>query len=72
MITEGRICCNASAVQAEMDERRASIVYTDAERDRMLEEGRASGRQLPKGEGIQRHKGLGEMTPGIMGNHNGP
>ncbi|WP_455120542.1 DNA topoisomerase (ATP-hydrolyzing) subunit B [Scardovia wiggsiae] len=38
------------------------FVYTDAERDRMLEEGRASGRQLPKGEGIQRYKGLGEMT----------
>lgn len=38
------------------------FVYTDVERDRMLEEGRASGRQLPKGEGIQRYKGLGEMT----------
>lgn len=38
------------------------FVYTDAERDRMLEKGRASGRQLPKGEGIQRYKGLGEMT----------
>ena len=35
------------------------FVYTDAERDRMLEEGRASGRQLPKGEGIQRLQGPG-------------
>ena len=39
-----------------------SFVYTDAERDRVLREGKESGRQLPKGEGIQRYKGLGEMT----------
>lgn len=38
------------------------FVYTDTERDRVLEEGRAKGRQLPKGEGIQRYKGLGEMS----------
>lgn len=38
------------------------FVYTDSERDRVLEEGKASGRQLPKGEGIQRYKGLGEMS----------
>ena len=38
------------------------FVYTDAERDRVLEEGKSAGKQLPKGEGIQRYKGLGEMT----------
>lgn len=38
------------------------FVYTDAERDRVLAEGRENGRQLPKGEGIQRYKGLGEMS----------
>ena len=38
------------------------FVYTDAERDRVLSEGRSAGRQLPKGEGIQRYKGLGEMS----------
>lgn len=38
------------------------FVYTDRERDRVLSEGKAAGRQLPKGEGIQRYKGLGEMT----------
>ena len=38
------------------------FVYTDAERDRVLAEGRAAGRQLPKGEGVQRYKGLGEMS----------
>lgn len=39
-----------------------SFVYTDAERDRVLKEGKEAGRQLPKGEGIQRYKGLGEMS----------
>ena len=38
------------------------FVYTDAERDRVLAEGKAAGRQLPKGEGIQRYKGLCEMS----------
>ena len=38
------------------------FVYTDAERDRKLKEGHEKGRQLPKGEGIQRYKGLGEMS----------
>ena len=36
-------------------------VYTDRERDEKLAQGKAAGRQLPKGEGIQRYKGLGEM-----------
>ncbi|MBO0594654.1 DNA topoisomerase (ATP-hydrolyzing) subunit B [Nesterenkonia sp. E16_7] len=36
-------------------------VYTDAERDVALSEGRAKGRKLPKELGIQRYKGLGEM-----------
>jgi DNA gyrase subunit B len=38
------------------------FVYTDAERDIALKAGQEAGRQLPKGEGIQRYKGLGEMT----------
>lgn len=38
------------------------FVYTDAERDRVLAQGKKAGRQLPKGEGIQRYKGLGEMS----------
>ena len=37
-------------------------VYTDRERDEKLAQGKAAGRQLPKGEGIQRYKGLGEMS----------
>lgn len=47
------------------------FVYTDAERDRVLAEGKANGRQLPKGEGIQRYKGLGEMSWELWGDHHG-
>ena len=36
--------------------------YSDRERDALLEQGAAEGRKLPKEEGIQRYKGLGEMN----------
>ncbi|MEN9752012.1 MAG: hypothetical protein RLZZ600_1059 [Actinomycetota bacterium] len=36
-------------------------VYSDAERDLMLEEGQKAGKRIPKDNGIQRYKGLGEM-----------
>lgn len=36
-------------------------VYTDAERDAQLAAGLAAGRRIPKENGIQRYKGLGEM-----------
>jgi len=36
-------------------------VYTDRERDALLEEGKRAGKKLPKDGGIQRYKGLGEM-----------
>lgn len=36
-------------------------VYSDTERDELLEEGIEKGRRLPKQGGIQRYKGLGEM-----------
>ena len=36
-------------------------VFTDEERDRALEEGKAAGRKIPKENAIQRYKGLGEM-----------
>ncbi|HEY8294421.1 MAG TPA: DNA topoisomerase (ATP-hydrolyzing) subunit B [Micrococcaceae bacterium] len=38
-----------------------SYVYSDRERDEMLLAGQGSGRRLPKDNGIQRYKGLGEM-----------
>ena len=40
----------------------ADYSYSDRERDAMLEAGFAAGRKLPKEEGIQRYKGLGEMN----------
>ncbi len=36
-------------------------VYSDRERDAVLAEGRAEGKRVPKENGIQRYKGLGEM-----------
>jgi DNA gyrase subunit B len=36
-------------------------VYSDAERDKALEDGAAAGRRIPKENAIQRYKGLGEM-----------
>jgi DNA gyrase subunit B len=36
--------------------------YTDAERDGLIAAGREAGKRLPKEEGIQRYKGLGEMN----------
>ncbi|ROS58123.1 DNA gyrase subunit B [Frigoribacterium sp. PhB160] len=36
-------------------------VYSDAERDANLLQGRAAGKRIPKDNGIQRYKGLGEM-----------
>nr|WP_281253584.1 DNA topoisomerase (ATP-hydrolyzing) subunit B [Diaminobutyricimonas aerilata] len=36
-------------------------VYSDRERDALLTEGIAAGKRIPKENGIQRYKGLGEM-----------
>jgi DNA gyrase subunit B len=38
------------------------FAYTDRELEGLLETGRAAGKKLPKEEGIQRYKGLGEMN----------
>jgi DNA gyrase subunit B len=37
------------------------FAFTDRERDALVAEGQAKGRRLPKENGIQRYKGLGEM-----------
>jgi DNA gyrase subunit B len=36
--------------------------YSDRERDGLIEAGNAGGKKLPKDDGIQRYKGLGEMN----------
>ncbi|MCW2784617.1 MAG: gyrB [Marmoricola sp.] len=38
------------------------FVYSDAERDAMMNDGLAQGRKLPKENPVQRYKGLGEMN----------
>lgn len=38
------------------------FVFSDRERDAMMEEGKKAGRKLPKDNYIQRYKGLGEMN----------
>jgi DNA gyrase subunit B len=38
------------------------FVYTDRERDALIAAGQAAGRKLPKDNGVQRYKGLGEMN----------
>ncbi|WP_414709397.1 DNA topoisomerase (ATP-hydrolyzing) subunit B [Pseudonocardia sp.] len=38
------------------------FAYNDRERDGLIEAGRAAGKKLPKDEGVQRYKGLGEMN----------
>ena len=40
----------------------ADYAYSDRERTALIEAGVAAGRKLPKEEGIQRYKGLGEMN----------
>ncbi|WP_448853268.1 DNA topoisomerase (ATP-hydrolyzing) subunit B [Corynebacterium frankenforstense] len=37
--------------------------FSDADRDKQLEEGREAGRKINTDDGIQRYKGLGEMNP---------
>lgn len=37
-------------------------VYSDAERDALMRDGLAGGRRIPKDNGVQRYKGLGEMN----------
>ena len=40
----------------------AEYAYSDRERDAMIEAGTAAGKKLPKEDGVQRFKGLGEMN----------
>ena len=40
----------------------ADFAYSDRERDALIDAGQLAGRRLPKEEGIQRYKGLGEMN----------
>ncbi len=39
------------------------FAYSDRERDGLIAQGEAKGRRIPKENGVQRYKGLGEMNP---------
>ena len=39
------------------------FTYSDRERDGLIAQGEAKGRRMPKDNGVQRYKGLGEMNP---------
>ncbi|MBK6441240.1 MAG: DNA topoisomerase (ATP-hydrolyzing) subunit B [Actinomycetales bacterium] len=39
------------------------FAYSDRERDGLIAQGEAKGRRMPKENGVQRYKGLGEMNP---------
>jgi DNA gyrase subunit B len=39
------------------------FAYSDRERDGLIAQGEAKGRRMPKDNGVQRYKGLGEMNP---------
>ena len=45
-----------------MEQGEPDYVYSDRERDALVAAGLAAGKKLPKDEGIQRYKGLGEMN----------
>ena len=48
------------------------FVYSDREKDALQEAGLAAGKRMPKENGIQRYKGLGEMDyTRAVGNHHG-
>ena len=38
-------------------------MFSDRERDAVTADGLANGKRLPKENGVQRYKGLGEMNP---------
>jgi len=42
-------------------------VYSDRERDALLTDGAAAGKRIPKDNGVQRYKGLGEMNAKELG-----
>ena len=48
--------------QVERPDAEPEYAYSDRERDGLLEAGRAAGKKIPKDDGIQRYKGLGEMN----------
>jgi DNA gyrase subunit B len=63
LITEGHVfLAQPTLFKLKWQREPAEYAYSDRERDALMEAGIAAGKKLPKEEGIQRYKGLGEMN----------
>ena len=63
LITEGHVfLAQPPLFKLKWQREPAEYAYSDRERDALMEAGIAAGKKLPKEEGIQRYKGLGEMN----------
>jgi len=63
LITEGYVfLAQPPLFKLKWQRETPEYAYSDRERDALLEAGLAAGKKLPKEEGIQRYKGLGEMN----------
>jgi DNA gyrase subunit B len=62
LVTEGHVfLAQPPLFKIKWQREAPDYAYSIAERDALIEAGVAAGRKLPKEEGIQRYKGLGEM-----------
>ncbi len=63
LITEGHVfLAQPPLFKLKWQRDTPEYAYSDRERDALVEAGMAAGKKLPKEEGIQRYKGLGEMN----------
>jgi DNA gyrase subunit B len=63
LVTEGHVfLAQPPLFKIKWQREAPDYAYSIAERDALIEAGVAAGRKLPKEEGIQRYKGLGEMN----------
>lgn len=63
LITEGHVyLANPPLYKLKWSKGSPGYAFSDAERDRLVEDGTSSGRKINMEDGIQRYKGLGEMN----------